>query len=199
MIMERFLPKKYESEKGFTLVELMIVVAIIGILAAIAIPQFAAYRTRAYNSSAESDIKNIQTSEAAFFSDWQAYGQTVNAAPGAAIGPNGGTILTGPGGANTMIGDYIQGAARTIQIGLGNGVSIVANTDANMASFAAVAKHAQGDTYWGVDGDITALFFAQDPNSKGQALAAANAVSSTTGDDFTGNTCPGTSVTWVAK
>ena len=64
---------KLRSKQGFTLIELLIVVAIIGILAAIAIPQFAAYRMRGYNSASNSDIKNFKTSLEAFYTDNQKY------------------------------------------------------------------------------------------------------------------------------
>ena len=62
-----------KSQKGFTLIELLIVVAIIGILAAIAIPQFASYRQKAYNSAAQSDLKNLKTGMEAYMADNQEY------------------------------------------------------------------------------------------------------------------------------
>jgi type IV pilus assembly protein PilA len=64
---------KLRSTKGFTLIELLIVVAIIGILAAIAIPQFSAYRAKAYNTAANADLKNLKTGMEAFMADNQAY------------------------------------------------------------------------------------------------------------------------------
>jgi len=61
------------SRKGFTLIELLIVVAIIGILAAVAIPQFSSYRSKAYNSAAVSDLRNMKTAMESAFIDNQAY------------------------------------------------------------------------------------------------------------------------------
>jgi type IV pilus assembly protein PilA len=58
---------KLNNKKGFTLIELMIVIAIIGILAAIAIPNFIEYRNKSFCSKAESDANNIAAIIADYF------------------------------------------------------------------------------------------------------------------------------------
>jgi len=114
-----------QSEKGFTLIELMIVVAIIGILAAIAIPQFSSYRERAFNSAAESDLRNIMNGEEAYYADNQIYGDVA--------------AVTGPANA----------------FGSLDGVKISTNVKAQVASstasdYTATAEHKNGSkTYTG--------------------------------------------------
>src|SRR5262249_21769912 len=65
--------KAIRNSKGFTLIELLVVVAIIGILAAIAIPQFALYRQKGFDSRAESDLRNAATAEESLFATSSVY------------------------------------------------------------------------------------------------------------------------------
>ena len=71
-----------QNQSGFTLIELLVVVAIIGILAAIAIPQFAAYRAKGFDARAESDCRNAATAEEAYFVDHAEYSSTAADLPG---------------------------------------------------------------------------------------------------------------------
>lgn len=58
---------KLGGERGFTLVEMLIVVAVIGVLAAIAIPQFSEYRKKSYCARIKSDLANLAVSQEAYY------------------------------------------------------------------------------------------------------------------------------------
>jgi prepilin-type N-terminal cleavage/methylation domain-containing protein len=123
-----------KNKKGFTLIELLVVVAIIGILAAIAIPQFSKYRTRAYNSAAQSDLRNVQTSFEGYFADYQEY-------PDAIAADADGEISL----------DSTNGEEDNVTLSASVGIITAAGT--NNASYAAVTKHLQGDQCYQADSD----------------------------------------------
>ena len=87
--------KMGNKEDGFTLLELLTVVAIIAILAAIAIPRLRDYRARSVRVSMISDAKNVSTALEAYFTDSGSYS---GADGNVATGPNqfaAGTALAG--------------------------------------------------------------------------------------------------------
>jgi type IV pilus assembly protein PilA len=72
-VVERLSRRAEREERGFTLIELMVVVLIIAILIAIAIPTFLGARQRAQDRAAQSNVRNALTAEKTFFTDGQVY------------------------------------------------------------------------------------------------------------------------------
>jgi type IV pilus assembly protein PilA len=70
------------DHKGFTLLELLVVTAIVGILASIAIPQYSAYRARGFDSKVASTVRNVATGEEAYYTQNQTYSGDVGALDG---------------------------------------------------------------------------------------------------------------------
>lgn len=110
------------NARGFTLIELLVVVTIIGLLAAIAIPQFAVYRQRAYDATSLSDLRNVANAEEAYYALRGDYVSCTGAACGA-------PPLTG------------------VKLSVGVSIDITAAPE----TFTGTSKHVSGATTWNWD------------------------------------------------
>jgi type IV pilus assembly protein PilA len=113
-----------EGQKGFTLIELMIVIAIIGILAAIAIPQFVTYRQKGYNTQAKGELKSFYTACQAYFADVPGTTDCTTALVSATFTPSSAVTITTAAGA-TMTGVTAVHTAGTVTYTIGSSGNIL--------------------------------------------------------------------------
>ncbi len=135
MLIQTSSKRVHGREAGFTLVELLIVVAIIGILAAIAIPTFIMYKAKAVRAGMVSDSKNVGTAMEMLFGDCATYAPALGAT---ALGPAAVDVNATPASCTSNPGLGPQ----SVNISNGNTLAVIA---ADGASWTLTVTNANGD------------------------------------------------------
>jgi len=118
-------------ERGFTLIELIVVMVVIGVLAAIAIPQMTSIKTKSFDSAAKSDLRNMVSTQEAYFAEHQAY---VN-------------LSVAAGGRGDFDGDGVDDYRASEHVSLG----VTAYTD----GFQITSAHSSSPNTWCVNSSST--------------------------------------------
>jgi len=148
-------------QKGFTLIELMIVVAIIGILAAIAIPGFSAMMLRAKRAELPMNLDSVRTAEVAYHAAWGQFTSVPTTPP--TVPGRSGTVFAGGGFAGfEILGWKADGRVR--------GVYSVTATNASNSSSDDFTATAQAD----IDGDVNYSEYMTNRARKAVMLTANN-------------------------
>jgi type IV pilus assembly protein PilA len=106
----------HDDERGFTLIELMVVVLIIAILIAIAIPTFLGARDRAQDRSAQSNLRNALTAAKTVYSDNQTYGTSASLVTAAGASAPELTFQAGASTTNKQISTAVSNGGQTVNL-----------------------------------------------------------------------------------
>ena len=162
--------KPLRKQEGFTLIELMIVVAIIGILAAIAIPNFLKYQAKSRQSEAKTNLSGIFVSNTAYFGEQAVYGNFVQMGFALAGNTNRYTYRAGTG--TTLLTDIIQAQVGTM---VGGGAPPFTEAQGSCANVAAAANGPTGFTATAaasIDGDNDIDHWFMNNQKQGVALSS---------------------------
>jgi type IV pilus assembly protein PilA len=147
-MLQKFMARRRSEEEGFTLIELMVVVLIIAILIAIAIPTFLGARQRAQNRSAQSNMRNALTAEKTTYTDTQVY--TATSATLTAIEPTLTYVTAVPAKGTREVYVNVNGAGDTVVLG-------AQSASGNCYWLQDVANGAGAGTKWSTSTTCTAL------------------------------------------